>query len=145
MTYSLEELKELIPLYLNNRLSEKERRAFEDGLNQYPELKVEFKEFSEIQKIYKEIEKDVPMPSNALYQRVLKNIQPQIKFSLVPAKKSYLGQIQDFLKRVFNFSAVVLGDCSSSTCDHLASLNYSSQGGWVQDINLQRTHTSRGD
>ncbi len=40
MTYSLEELRELIPLYLNQRLSEKERRAFEDALNQYPELKV---------------------------------------------------------------------------------------------------------
>jgi len=102
MTYSLEELKELIPLYLNQRLSEKERRAFEDGLNQYPGLKVELKEFSEIQKIYKEIEKDVAMPSDTLYQRVLKNIQPQIKFSLVPAKKSYLGQIQDFLKWVFH-------------------------------------------
>ncbi len=85
------------------------------------------------------------MPSDALYQRVLKNIQPQIKFSLVPAKKSYLGQIQDFLKRVLGSPRVSWGIVASSICDHLASLNYSSQRGWVQDINLQRTHTSRGD
>jgi len=109
MTYSLEELRELIPLYLNQRLSEKERRAFEDSLNQYPELKSELNEFSEIKEIYKEIEKDVLLPSDALYQRVLKNIQPQIKFSLVPAKKSYLGQIQDFLKRVLGSPRVSWG------------------------------------
>jgi hypothetical protein len=102
MTYSLEELKGLVPLYLNDRLSEKERKEFEAGLSQYPELKLELKEFSEIKEIYKEIEKDVPLPSDALYQRVLKNIQPQIRLSLVPGKKSYLEKIQDFLKWFFN-------------------------------------------
>jgi len=109
MTYSLEELRELIPLYLNNQLSEKEKKEIEDALHQHPELKSELKEFSEIKEIYKEIEKDVPLPSDALFQRVLKNIQPQIKFSLVPAKKSYLGQIQDFLKRVLGSPRVSWG------------------------------------
>jgi hypothetical protein len=102
MTYSLEELRELIPLYLNQRLSEKERRTFEDGLHQYPELKSELKEFSEIKEIYKEIEEDVSLPSDAIFQRVLKNIQPQIKISLIPPKKSFLEQIQDVLKWVFH-------------------------------------------
>ena len=102
MTYSLKELRELIPLYLNNQLSEKERKEFEDALHQYPELKSELKEFTEIKDIYKEIEKDVPLPSDALFQRVLKNIQPQIKLSLVPEKNNYLEQIQGFLKRIFH-------------------------------------------
>ncbi len=109
MTYSLEELRELIPLYLNQRLSEKERKAFEDGLHQYPELLPELKEFAEIQEIYKEIEKNVPLPSDALYQKVLKSIQPQIRLSLVPEKKSYLGQIQDFLKRILGSPRVSWG------------------------------------
>jgi hypothetical protein len=102
MTYSLKELKELIPLYLNNQLSEKERRAFEDGLNQYPELLPELKEFSEIKEIYKEIEKDVPLPSDALFQRVLRNIKPKSEISLFSEKKNYLEQIQDFSKWVFH-------------------------------------------
>jgi len=109
MTYSLEQLRELIPLYLNQRLSEKERSAFEHGLHQYPELKNELKEFSEIQESYKEIEKDIPLPSDTLYQRVLKNIQPQMKFTLVPEKRGYLGQAQDILKRVFNSPRVSWG------------------------------------
>jgi hypothetical protein len=52
---------------------------------------------------------DVPLPSEALYQRVLKNIQPQIKFTLVPEKKNYLGQIRDFLKRVLGSPRVSWG------------------------------------
>jgi hypothetical protein len=100
MIYSFDKLRELIPRYLNNRLSEKEREEFEDTLNQYPELKLELKESSEIKEIYKEIEEDVPPPSDVLYQRVLKNIQPQIRLSLIPQKKSYLEQIQEFLKWV---------------------------------------------
>lgn len=98
MTYSLEELKKLIPLYLNHQLSGKERKEFEDALHQYPELKSELKEFTEIKDIYKEIEKDVPLPSDTLFQRVLRNIKPEPEISLFPAKKHYLEQIQDFLK-----------------------------------------------
>jgi hypothetical protein len=45
MTYDLRELKELIPLYLNKRLSEKESQEFENALNQYPELRQELQEF----------------------------------------------------------------------------------------------------
>jgi hypothetical protein len=100
MIYSLDQLRELIPHYLNNRLSEKERKEFEEALGQYPELNLELKEFSEIKEIYKEIEKEIPPPSGILYQRVLKNIQPQIRLSLIPQKKSYLEQIQEFLKWV---------------------------------------------
>jgi hypothetical protein len=100
MIYSFDKLRELIPRYLNNTLSEKEREEFEDTLNRYPELKLELKEFSEIKQTYKEIEKDVPPPSDVLYQRVLKNIQPQIRLSLIPQRKGYLEQIQEFLKRV---------------------------------------------
>jgi len=109
MIYNLDKLRELIPFYLNNRLSEKERKEFEKALDQYPELKLEFKEFSEIKEIYKEIEKEIPPPSSVLYQRVLKNIQPQIKLSLIPEKKSYLEQIREFLKWVLGSPRVSWG------------------------------------
>jgi len=109
MIYNLDKLRELIPLYLNNRLSEKERKEFEKALDQYPELKLEFKEFSEIKEVYEEIEKEIPLPSGVLYQRVLKNIQPQIKLSLIPEKKSYLEQIREFLKWVLGSPRVSWG------------------------------------
>jgi hypothetical protein len=101
MIYSFDKLRELIPDYLNNTLSEKGRKEFEDTLRQYPELKVEIEEFTEIKQAYKEIEKDVPPPSDVLYQRVLKNIQPQIRLSLIPRRKSYWEQVREFLKWVF--------------------------------------------
>ena len=101
MTYSLDELRELIPRYLNHTLSEKESKAFEESLNRHPELKIEVKEFSEIQQAYQEIEEEIPLPSDVLFQRVLKNIQPQIKLSFVPQKKSYSEPIRAFLKWVF--------------------------------------------
>jgi hypothetical protein len=109
MIYSFDKLRGLIPLYLNNRLSEKERKEFEESLGQYPELKLELKEFSEIKEICKEIEKEIPPPSGVLYQRVLKNIQPQIKLSLIPEKKPYLEQIREFLKWVFGSPRISWG------------------------------------
>jgi hypothetical protein len=109
MIYNLDQLREWIPLYLNNSLSEKERKEFEEALDQYPELKHEIKEFSEIKEIYKEIEKEIPPPSNILYQRVLKNIQPQIKLSLIPEKKGYVEQIWEFLKWVLGSPRVSWG------------------------------------
>jgi hypothetical protein len=109
MIYSLDKLRELIPLYLNQRLAENKRKEFEEALGQYPELKLELKEFSEIKEIYKEIEKEIPPPSGVLYQKVLENIQPQIKLSLIPEKKSYLEQIREFLKWVLGSPRVSWG------------------------------------
>jgi len=101
MTYSLDKLREQIPLYLNKGLSEKERKEFEDALNQYPELKSELREFSEIKEVYKEIEKDTPLPSETLYQRVWNNLQPVMKRSSVSPKKDYWTEIRGFFKSLF--------------------------------------------
>ncbi len=60
MTYNLEELKELVPLYLNRHLSETERKAFEEGLHQYPELRQALEECAEIKEVYQEIEREIP-------------------------------------------------------------------------------------
>lgn len=107
--FNVDEMREKIPLYLNGRLLEKEKKEFEDGLTRYPEILAELKEFSEIKEIYPEIEKDVPQPSNALYQRVLKNIQPQIKLSFIPQKKSDWEQTREFFKEAFGSPRISWG------------------------------------
>ncbi len=101
MNYSPDELRELIPLYLNNRLSEKEREEFEYTLDKYPELRQELEEFSEIKDVYEAIEHEIPTPSRILYQRILKNIKPESKLSLTPPPKGYIERSQDFLKNLF--------------------------------------------
>ncbi len=101
MNCSPDELRELIPLYLNKRLSEKEKKEFEYTLDKYPELKHELEEFSKIKDVYKEMEHEVPVPSGVLYQRILKNIKPEAKLSLTPPLKGSIERLQGFLKNLF--------------------------------------------
>lgn len=79
MTYNLDQLKEMIPIYLNGRLSEKDRIAFNDGLKRFPELEKELAEFSDIQESYTEVENDIPLDSDALFARIQDNIQAEEK------------------------------------------------------------------
>src|SRR5512143_1885969 len=109
MTYSPDELRELIPCYLNHTLSESERKAFEESLRQYPALKIEIEEFSEIRQSYEGIEKEIPPPSDVLFQRVLKKIQPQVRLSFIPQEKGYREWIRNGLKWVFGSPRVSWG------------------------------------
>lgn len=97
MTYKPDEIRELIPLYLNKRLSEKERQEFEDVINKYPELKKELKEFLEIRDLYKDLEDEIPQPSDTIYKRIMDNIRPETKTSVIK-KKVYL----EVLKALFS-------------------------------------------
>ncbi len=99
MTYRPDELRELIPLYLNKRLSEKESQEFEEALNKYPELKRELMEFSEIKGSYKNIADEIPPLSDNLYERIITNIKSKpAMMPSVPGRKGYIGQLQEFLK-----------------------------------------------
>ncbi len=100
MTYKHDELRELIPLYLNGRLSEKERQEFEDAVNSYPELKRELMEFTEIKDSYKDIEYEIPQPSDTIYKRIVSNVKSGTEVSAFK-RKGYLEQIQGFLKGLF--------------------------------------------
>ncbi len=109
MTYSSDKLREMIPCYLNHTLSEKERRAFEESLDQHPGLKSEVEEFSKIRQYYEEIEREIPPPSDVLFQRVLEKIQPQVRLSFVPQKKGYREWVGKCLKWVFGSPRVSWG------------------------------------
>ena len=75
MTYNLDQLKEMVPIYLNGRLSNKERAAFDEGLERFAELKKELAEFSEIRQSYARVEQNTALDSDALFARIQDNIQ----------------------------------------------------------------------
>lgn len=109
MTYKPDELRELIPLYLNGTLPQDERQKFEEALNKYPELRRELMEFSEIKDLYKEIKKEVPPPSELLYKRILSSIRSEAEAVSASQKKGHIEQFQNFLKGFFSSPRVSWG------------------------------------
>jgi hypothetical protein len=101
MNYSYDKLRELIPLFLSNRLSEKEKKLVEEALNKYPELRHEIIEFSEIKEAYNELKKDIPSPSDQLYEKIKKRIQKEKKFLLIIYLRGYINNYTKFLKDLF--------------------------------------------
>jgi hypothetical protein len=75
MTYSIEELRTMIPVYVNGSLSEPETRAFEEELQRHPELEVELKAFTDIRESYAGIEDRLAVDSEALFARVRNSIR----------------------------------------------------------------------
>ena len=80
MKYDAAALKEMIPLYINGRLSDSERAAFEAALASDPALKQELSEFEEIAALYPDIEEEIPFPSSdRVFSRIMDNIDAQEK------------------------------------------------------------------
>jgi len=105
MMYRIKKLRYWIPLYLNGSLSERERQEFEDALDQYPRLKEELEEFSEIKEFYykdKEIKKDVSLPSDFLYQRIQRNIEYEKRPSPSFFEEGSIAKVLEFLKGLFS-------------------------------------------
>jgi hypothetical protein len=100
MTYEREKLRELIPLYVNKTLSEDEQREFENSIKKHPELEREFKEFSEIRASYVGLEKDMPKPSDAVYQRIAANIKADEK-RRIPEEPGILSKVRELMGEVF--------------------------------------------
>lgn len=73
--YSLEELRNLAPLYVQGRLLESEAADFESGLQQYPELKSELDAYASIADVYQDIEKEVAPPSPQLFDTILEKVE----------------------------------------------------------------------
>lgn len=102
MTYSLDDLKAMIPVYLNGSLPESEAMAFEEGLRRYPELEKETSEFSEIQESYAAIDDNLWLDSDAMFARVRDGIRSDARQTSEHQRESILGQVLRFVKRIYH-------------------------------------------
>lgn len=108
MIYKFEELKEMIPLYLNGTLSEAEKKIFEEAIEKIPELKKEFLEFLEIKNSYMDIQKEVTPPSKNLYKKISERIGAK-KESETLSTQAYPEKIKEFFKNLFSSSVFSWG------------------------------------
>ncbi len=84
-------IKEKIPLYVNNQLSDSEKEEFERSLKEYPELVKEVKEFQIIKsEIFQQ--KDIPDKENLFY-KVIEKVEKEEKLY---SKGSFLDNIKRF-------------------------------------------------
>jgi len=84
-------IKEKIPLYVNNQLSNSEKEEFEKSLKEYPELGKEVKEFRIIKtQIFQQ--KNVPDKEN-LFGKLIEKIEKEEKLY---SKGSFLNNIKRF-------------------------------------------------
>lgn len=106
MKYSLDELKAMIPIYLNGSLPESEVKALEEGLRRHPELETELMEFSEIQKSYAGIEDDLPMDSDAMFSRIRDGIRSESRQASETLNDGPAAQLLRFVKRIYHAPAL---------------------------------------
>ena len=103
MKYDAAALKEMIPLYINGRLSDSKRAAFEAALASDPALKQELAEFEEIAALYPDIEEEIPFPSSdRVFSRVMDNIDAQEKKAASPDGPGVLFEkLADLIRMTF--------------------------------------------
>jgi hypothetical protein len=77
MTSDAEYWKSLVPLYVNGRLPEGERRDFEKALVREPGLNQELKDYEAIRRGYCLLEDHVPAPPSGLYNRIRERIMTE--------------------------------------------------------------------
>lgn len=106
MKYSIEELKAMIPIYLNGSLPEPEVKALEEALRRYPELETELMEFSEIQKSYAGIEDNLSIDSDAVFSRVRDGIRSQSRHADETLSDGPAAQLLRFVKRIYHTPAL---------------------------------------
>lgn len=82
MTSSVEQLRDLIPLYLNGSLNEIESSVFLEQIKNYPELERELSEFSDINDTFNAM----PMPDGDHFDALFNKIE--VKNSAKPIKKN---------------------------------------------------------
>lgn len=101
MTYSIEELRTMIPVYVNGSLSEPEARAFEVALQRHPELEAELKAFTDIRESYAGIEDRLAVDSEALFARVHDSIRDTPAVS-EKANGGAVARILQFVKGIYH-------------------------------------------
>ena len=100
MTYDPEKLRDLIPEYLNGTLSKREQTEFENSLDAYPDIKKEVQEFSEIKSAYNTMRDDLPSPSDAVFQKVMRRIRTEQKVTAYNGL-GFLEHVRRFFEPLF--------------------------------------------
>lgn len=106
MKYSIEELKAMIPIYLNGSLPEPEVEALEEALRRHPELETELMEFSEIQDSYAGIEDSLPIDSDAVFARVRDGIRSESRHTAETLSDGPAAHLLRFVKRIYHTPAL---------------------------------------
>ena len=106
MTYSLQDLQAMIPIYLNGSLPESEARAFEEGLKHHPVLQKELKAFSEIQESYAEIEDNMPLDSGALFARIRHGIRSESQQVVKGRRDGIISLLSRLAKNAYHTPAL---------------------------------------
>ncbi len=78
MTLNLDEIKKLIPFYLNKTLSEEEREAVEEALKKHPEIESEIREYSVLKEVLES--EPAPEPPGYVYDRIHKSLKKRGSF-----------------------------------------------------------------
>ncbi len=94
MKYKLKRLRDMIPLYLNGTLGKEEKKILENSLEEFPQLKREFDEFSEIKNSYKGVKNESISASNNIYKKILEKIEER---KLLNPRKGHLENIKSFI------------------------------------------------
>ncbi len=102
MTYSRDALREMIPIYLNGRLTAAETEALEAGLRQYPELKAELKAFSDIKASYEVIADPPAVDPDALFARIQGSIHSEADPASEPRRAGGIAQVMQYLRRIYH-------------------------------------------
>lgn len=98
-TYSREQLREMIPLYLNGSLNEQEADDFMAGIEQDEALQNEFDEFVELDASYQRL----PMPDDQGFDRLFERIDgsSRPRSSIHRQNITRFGRILDHLREWF--------------------------------------------
>jgi len=101
MTYNFDQLRDLIPQYVNGSLSGKERQRFDKGIEKFPALRQELAEFSEIKSVYDEMKDDIPQPSDRIFRSVMNRIKADEKVVSISGNREIIERLRRFFGGIF--------------------------------------------
>lgn len=101
MTYSFDQLRDLIPHYVNGSLSGKERQRFENGIEKFPALQQELVEFSEIKSVYDEMKNEIPQPSDRIFRSVMNRIKVDERVVSISGSWEIIERLRRFFGGIF--------------------------------------------
>ena len=103
MISETDELKSLVPLYVNGRLPDNRRKDFEEALAQDSGLAREVREYRAIRGAYSALECEIPAPSPDLYGKIRSRIRQEPRRAVIQPKEKALTGIFEFFQNVFGW------------------------------------------